>query len=112
MRTAWLGAAAALAGLVAGLCSVALHGRGWGLALAVAASVTTALAFAPGWERLAYCLAYAAMTGYLSIPRPEGDYAIASDWAGYSMLTLAVTLLVIGVGTFRRVRPTAEGDQT
>lgn len=84
-----------LLGLVVGLCSVALHSAGWWLALVVAATLTTGYALPAGWAtRVPYALGWAAMTAYLSVPRGEGDYVVASNLPGYTLLALGVSLVV------------------
>ena len=105
MRTLALSLAAAVAGAVAGVCSVAVHARWWGLLLAVATTLSCLLALRPGWVRLAFGAAYAGATVYLAVPRPEGDFALADDLTGYVMLGLGVSALAFALGTFRRVRP-------
>ena len=60
-------------------------------------------------------LAVGAGTGLAGVPtRPEGDYAVGQDWQGYTMLGLALLVLIIGIGTLprpgRRVR--SDGDLT
>lgn len=108
-------AAAALALLVVGagtaLATVAVHELAWGLPLAVAATAATLVALPPGWwSRLPFTLGWTAFVGWVVDPRPEGDYAISSDWRGYLVVGLALVLLVIGIATLPRPRPrTAPG---
>ena len=92
-------------GLVVGLSSVALHQRWWGLPLAIAATVTTAYALAPGWwARMPFAFGWVAIVAYLAFPRGEGDYAISADVPGYLLLGFAVALLVAATVTLRPVR--------
>jgi hypothetical protein len=101
-----LAVGALLLGLVVGLCSVALHERGWGLALVLAAAVTSAYALPAGWStRVPFAGGWAAMTGYLAIPRGEGDYAVGSDLPGYTLLGLGVALVVAAMVTLPPRRP-------
>jgi hypothetical protein len=92
-------------GAVTGVATVALHDLGWGLALGIAATVLTAIALPPGWwSRLAFAVGWAALVGWLTVPRPEGDYVISQDLPGYVVLGLGVLLLVLGVATLPRPR--------
>jgi len=92
-----------------GIAVIALHDLAWGLALGAAASVLAALALPPGWwGRLAFSLGTACMIGWLTMPRPEGDYVVSKDWQGYAVLGLALILLVLGVATLPRPRRPAE----
>lgn len=92
-----------LAGAVTGLASVAVHERGWWLLLAAAATGTALVALPPGWwSRLAFTLGWTGLVGWLVLPRPEGDYAIGSDPAGYGLIGLGLLILVAGVATLPR----------
>jgi hypothetical protein len=92
-------------GLVVGLSSVALHHYWWGLLLAIAATVTTAYALPPGWwARIPFTVGWVAMIGYLAFPRAEGDYAIAGDIQGYTLLAFAAALLVGAMVTLPPLR--------
>lgn len=97
-----------VAGLAVGLASVALHGLWWGLALAVAATSSAAYALPAGWwARVPFAAGWFAVIAYLLVPRSEGDYAIAADAHGYTLLGFALVLLVACLVTLpsRRVRP-------
>jgi len=88
------------------LATVALHELAWGLPLAVAATVATLVALPPGWwSRLPFALGFTAFVGWVVEPRPEGDYAISSDWRGYVVVGGALLLLVVGIATLPRPRP-------
>jgi hypothetical protein len=68
--------AAALLGAAVALAAVAVHRQGvGGLLLALV------------------------LTG-----RPEGDYAVASDLAGYALMAAGVAVLAVGVASLRRLR--------
>ncbi|MDP2772511.1 MAG: DUF6113 family protein [Nocardioides sp.] len=96
-----------LGGAVVGLATVALHTIWWGLLLGALASAATVYALPGGWWlRAAFGVGWAAMVGYLSVPRPEGDYVISADANGYLLLGFAVTLLVVSLATLPR--PTAK----
>lgn len=98
-----LAAGLLLAGALTGVAVVALHELVWGFALGLAASVVTVLALPAGWwRRLAFVVGWVVTVGFLSVPRPEGDYLISQDWQGYGVLVLGMALLVVGVGTLPR----------
>lgn len=94
-------------GLATGLASVALHQLWWGLLLSVLATATTMFALPAGWwSRLPFALGWVGVVGWLTVPRPEGDYAIAGDANGYALLAGALVVFVTGVATLpRRVPP-------
>jgi hypothetical protein len=102
-----------LVGAVTGLAAVALHERWWGLLLALVATAATLTALPPGWwSRLAFALGWTGLVGWLVNPRPEGDYAISQDGPGYTLLGVALVVLLVGLATLprpaarpRRARP-------
>ena len=95
-------------GAVTGVASVALHQHGWGLLLGVLAPAATLAALPPGWwSRLPFALGWVAMIGYLTMPRPEGDFVIADGTAGYVLLVAACVFLVAGLVTLPRREPSA-----
>jgi hypothetical protein len=97
----WLAAVGLLlAGAATGLATVAVHELSWGLPLALAATAMTIVALPGGWwSRLAFVVGWDAMVGWLTFPRPEGDYVISQDVQGYVVLGVALLLLVVAVGT-------------
>ena len=111
-------AAAGLLAVGAGtaVAGVALHSLTWGLALTVAATAFALLALPAGWwTRLPFALGWTVMVAWLVPTRPEGDYAVGQDWQGYTMLGLALLVLVIGIGTLPRPgarRVPSDGDLT
>ncbi len=42
------------------------------------------------------------MVGWLTLPRPEGDYLVSQDVQGYAVLGLGVLLLVFAIATLPR----------
>ncbi len=92
-----------MAGLAAGVATVAVHQRWWWLALAVAATMAMLLAAPPGlWTRVPFAVGYAGMIGLASVPRPEGDYLLGSNAEGYTVLGLALGVVVAALATLRR----------
>ena len=92
-----------LAGALTGIATIALHQLSWGLVLAFAASCLTAAALPPGWwSRLAFVVGWGAMVGWLTIPRPEGDYVVSQDVSGYAVLAIGLVLLAFGIATLPR----------
>jgi hypothetical protein len=92
-----------LVGAVTGLTTVAVHELVWGFVLALTATAVTAFALPPGWwSRLAFVLGWIVMVGWLTLPRPEGDYLISQDWQGYGVLGFGMLLLVAGLATLPR----------
>jgi len=102
-----------LLGAVVGLSSAALHQHWWGFALAVAATGTTAYALPPGWwARIPFAVGWAAMVGYLAMPRDEGDYVVAGDVPGYLLLGCAVVLAVGAMVTIQPLRRTHAAEES
>jgi len=92
-----------LGGAVTAIATVAVHDLVWGFVLAAAATSVTVVALPPGWwTRLAFVVGWAAMVGWLTVPRSEGDYLISQDWQGYAVLGLGMVLLVVAVATLPR----------
>lgn len=95
-------------GTVTAIATVAVHGWTWGLALGLAATFATVPALAPGWStRLAFVVGWAGFVGYAAVPRREGDYLIAADAAGYTLLVAGLVLILVGVLTLPRPRRVA-----
>lgn len=92
-----------LLGAATGVATVFVHRTAWGLALALAATALTAYALPPGWStRLPFVLGWVAMVGWMTVPRPEGDYLVSQNWQGYTMLGVGMVLLVAGLATLPR----------
>ncbi|CUR56280.1 conserved membrane hypothetical protein [metagenome] len=84
------------------LCLVVLSERWWGLPVGIAASVVAAYAAPRGRARVAFTLGWVTLLGLVVLGRPEGDWAIASDWRGHSMLACGLFLLVFALSTLAR----------
>jgi peptidoglycan/LPS O-acetylase OafA/YrhL len=100
-----------LGGAVVGVAAVALHTIWWGLLLGALATAATVYALPAGWWlRAPFGVGWAGLVGYLSVPRPEGDYVISSDANGYLLLGLALVVLVVSLATLPR--PTTRRAKT
>lgn len=96
---------AGLLGLAVGPAAVMVHrlstaGLPTGAALAVLATLTTALALRfCRRPRLAasFCLGWVVAFGVFVAGRSEGDYAIASDVPGYTLMGVALVLVLVAV---------------
>lgn len=88
-------------GLVVALASVLVHRTGpLLLALAVAASVAVAVRLRrgdPPSVAAGYCLGWVLLVGVVVLGRPEGDWAVGGDWAGYAVMGTGLLLVVLGV---------------
>jgi hypothetical protein len=94
-----------LLGAATGIAAVFVHRMAWGLALGLAATALTAYALPPGWStRLPFVLGFVAAVGWLTVPRPEGDYVVSENWQGYTLLGFTMVLLVTGLATLPRPR--------
>jgi hypothetical protein len=101
---------AVLLGACVGLAALAVHRSAfpWGLALALATSLAvpwrlllsrrprSAAAYAAGWL-VVFAVALAG--------RPEGDFVLATDLEGYTLIGGALVVLAVGVVGLLRRRP-------
>jgi hypothetical protein len=99
-------------GVLAGLAALAVHRSGpAGLVLAVVASVAVAVVLrgtAVPRAAASYCLGWLAVFGIAVAGRREGDYVVAGDLAGYTLMVTAFVLVALGVSALpdRRRGPT------
>ena len=98
---------ALLLGALVGVAATAVHrlelvGVPAGLLLAVVASLGT------GWHlrrgavprsAAAYCLGWVAVVGVVLNGRAEGDYAVAADLPGYTLMGTGFLLVAFGVAS-------------
>ena len=104
--------AGALVGVLCGLAALAVHRSGlvW-LVLAVVVSVAVpVLLRGTNVPRTAasYCLGWLVVFGIAIAGRREGDYVLAGDLAGYTLMGTAFVLVALGVSVLpdrRRRRP-------
>lgn len=92
---------AVLVGALASLAALAVHRSGpGGLVLAVVASLVVAWVLrATTRPRLAtsYAVGWLVVFGIAVAGRPEGDYALATDLAGYTLMAAAFGMVVLAV---------------
>jgi hypothetical protein len=101
--------AGALVGVLCGLAALAVHrsGLAW-LALAVVVSVAVpVLLRGTNVPRAAasYCLGWLVVFGIAVAGRREGDYVLAGDLAGYTLMGTAFVLVAVGVSALPDRRP-------
>ena len=105
-----------VAGAVTAVAAVAVHQLAWGLPLAAAATLLAVWGLPPGWwSRLAFAVGWVVMVGWLSVPRPEGDYLLSTDVRGYLVLGLGLLAMVLGVATLprpTRTRPRPHDEES
>ena len=98
MRAAY-GLAALVVGLVSGAAGTLVHQRWWGLALALAAALSTLAWLPPGGVRLAFAVGWCVPVLRGALERPGGGFLISGDATGWSFLAGSVVLLVAAVAT-------------
>jgi Family of unknown function (DUF6113) len=109
---------ALLLGAAVGLASVAVHRRTLlglpaGLALALATTFVVAWALRQSWRpRLttSYGAGWLVVFGIAVVGRPEGDYALANDFDGYTLVGAGFVVLVVSL-TSLAARPPAQRDR-
>jgi hypothetical protein len=94
-------------GAAVGLAAVTVHRHGpLGLLLAVLTSAATGWALAAS-RRPALATSYAGgwlvVFGLVFLGTPEGDYAIAADGAGYTLMGTSLLVVAIGASGLRRI---------
>jgi hypothetical protein len=103
-------AAALLLGALVALASVAVHRSAFPLGLLLAVVTTYAV---PWWllrssrprTAATYVVGWLVVFGFVVTGRPEGDYAIAQDVKGLTLMLAGLGLVVVGVVSLTRTRP-------
>ncbi|MGZ4776852.1 MAG: DUF6113 family protein [Oryzihumus sp.] len=111
---------ATLLGATVALASVADHrfaagALPWGLLLAITASAGAAWRLRSSrYPRTAtsYGAGWLVLFSLVVLGRPEGDYAIASDLAGYAMMALALVVVALAVSPLAARTPDSELPRT
>lgn len=93
--------ACVLLGVLVALAAVGVHRSLFPVGLLLAVAATWAV---PWWQRgsswprtaASYALGWLGMFAVVVVGRPEGDYVLAGDLAGYSLMAAAFVLLVAG----------------
>ena len=92
-----------LAGVAAGVATVAVYQWWWGLLLGAAATLLTLLAAPAGWStRLPFAAGFGLAVLLLAVPRGEGDYLVSGTGPGYAVLGLALVVVMIALSTLPR----------
>jgi hypothetical protein len=108
VRAAWA-LLTLVGGVATGVVAVAVHATAWGWPLAIASALAVAFALPPvWWGRPVFCGAWATTVLALSAPRPDGDYLVSSDVAGYGLLVMAIVMVLVGVAALVRGRARAD----
>lgn len=92
-----LAVGSAVVGLLAGVASVLIHAHVWGLGLALVTVILTAVALGQGPARLTFAAAWGAVVLRGSLQRPEGDFLVASNPAGWTLIAAAFALFIWGL---------------
>jgi hypothetical protein len=92
----------ALTGAVTGLAAVAVHRSAFPVGLLLALVTTFGVAWTlqrSSHPRTAgsYAVGWLLVFGAVFAGRPEGDYAVVADLAGYALMAAALLLAVVGV---------------
>jgi hypothetical protein len=92
----------AFTGAVTGLAAVAVHRSAFPGGLLLALVTTFAVAWAlrhSGRPRTAgsYAAGWLVVFGAVFAGRPEGDYAVVADLAGFALIVAALLLAIVGV---------------
>lgn len=96
---ALVGLGLVLLGLAVATASAWLHPLDWGLALGAVTTLVTLWAAAPGPARLLYAVGWLVAGGWFVLSRPEGDFIVGRDTAGYLFLGLGLVVVVLTVAT-------------
>ena len=101
-----------LLGALVALAAVGVHRSLFPLGVLLAVATTWAVPWwqlRSRWPRTAasYCLGWLGMFAVVVAGRPEGDYAVAGDLAGYALMAAGFGLVVgvVALAGFSRRRP-------
>ena len=99
MRRLLIGGLFLIGGLMIGTAAVLVHDTWWGLPLAILSTAATARALTAGAPRVGFSLGWAIAVGVFAVPRPAGDYLVASGFTGYTMLIMALVVMIAAMAT-------------
>lgn len=88
-------------GLVSGIATVVLH-QSWWLVLGLSAAAVSVLWLRPGAARLGFATAWGVAVLRGTLDRPEGDYLVPANAAGWTLLAGSLMLLLVAIATLRR----------
>ncbi|MCD6640006.1 MAG: hypothetical protein LT071_08850 [Nocardioides sp.] len=97
MRTLALLLAALVAGALTGVATVFLHQQWWWLVLALLTGLLALVALPTRTPRVAWALASGLAVLMGAVPRPEGDYLVPANAAGWTVLIGAVASLLVAL---------------
>ena len=99
-------------GVLVSAAAVLLHGLWWGLPLGLLTTAAVLVALPAGWCRLPFALGWGLTLAVLAPSRPEGDYLVAGDLPGYTLLAAGVGVLLAGfVGLRPHTSRAARADE-
>jgi hypothetical protein len=90
----------ALLGAASGVAAALLHQRWWGLVLGLLAGAAVTVAVPAGWSRrVSWTAGWLVAVGLAATRRPEGDYVVPGNVAGYALLVGSLVLAVVAMVT-------------
>lgn len=95
---AWMVLSVVLA-VPSAIAAVLIHQQWWGLVLGLAAGMSAAAWLPAGWPRVLFALTWCAVVARAVLTRPEGDYLVPADGAGWTLILASGALLVVSLAT-------------
>lgn len=88
---------AAVVGATTGAAGVVLHQAWWWLAATLLAGLAGLWWFARREARVTLALAWGAVVLRAAVPRAEGDFLVAADGSGWTLLAGSVVVLLVAL---------------